>query len=135
MDTAKKNKILIVDDDTFLLNMYSMKFQKAGLEVATAISGEDALQKLKGGLEPNIIILDIIMPGMDGINLLENVRKEKLVPQATIVMLTNQGDHADIEKAKQLGVEGYIVKATTIPSEVVDEVVKIYNEHHDKVTS
>jgi CheY-like chemotaxis protein len=123
-------KILIVDDDTFLLNMYSLKFSKNGYEVITSQNGTDALKRLKEGLEPNVILLDVIMPGIDGIELLRQIRTERLAPNATIVMLTNQSDTSDIDKAKQLNVNGYIVKATTIPSEVITEVTRIHEEAH-----
>ncbi len=121
----KKYKILIVDDDKFLLDMYATKFKTLGHEPLTAVGAEDALSKLRGGTSPEILILDIIMPAMDGLELLETIRKEKLAESAVVVMLTNETDPAKIERAKSLGVAGYIVKATSIPSEVVEEVIKI----------
>jgi len=128
-----KTKVLIVDDDKFLLNMYSIKFSKNNYEVNGASSGDDALTKIKEGCNPDIILLDIIMPGMDGFGVLERIRKENLVPNSLIIMLTNQGQLSDIEKAKEFGVNGYIIKATSIPSEVVEEVTRIYNSQkkHD----
>lgn len=127
MDNIKKPKVLIIDDDKFLLNMYSIKFSKNNFEVNAASSGEDAIAKLKDGYVPDIILLDIVMPGMDGFNVLEAIRTNKLAPSAMIIMLTNQGQLTDIEKAKSFGINGYIIKATTIPSEVVEEVTRIYN--------
>lgn len=126
----QSKKILIVDDDTFLLNMYTLKFSKNGFEVTTCQNGTDALKKLQGGYTPDIILLDVIMPGIDGIELLSQIRSAKLVSHATIVMLTNQSDTTDIDKAKSLNVNGYIVKATTIPSEVITEVTRIHQEAH-----
>lgn len=120
-------KVLIVDDDKFLLNMYSIKFSKNGFEVNSAVSGEEALGKIKDGYVPDIILLDIVMPGMDGFAILENLKKNNLATGASVIMLTNQGQLADIEKAKGFGTAGYIIKATTIPSEVVEEVTRIYN--------
>lgn len=125
MTDQQKKKVLIVDDDKFLLGMYAGKFNKAGLEAEVATSGTETLAKLKDGYRPDIIVLDIIMPGMDGLELLQKMKEEKFAEGSIIVMLTNQGGTSDIEKAKSLGVHGYIVKATTIPSEVVDEVLKI----------
>jgi two-component system chemotaxis response regulator CheY len=106
--------------------MYSMKFGKNGFEVATAESGEDALKKIEGGYAPDILLLDVIMPNIDGLELLAEIRKENLVPKATVIMLTNQSDNSDIERAKALKVNGYIVKATTIPSDVITEVTRIH---------
>ena len=126
-------KILIVDDDTFLLNMYSVKFSKSGYEVQTAQNGVEALKKIKdGAYSPDILLLDVIMPGLDGIELLTEIRKEHLVQDATIIMLTNQSDASDIEKAKAMKVNGYIVKATTVPSEVITQVGKIHSDFHKK---
>jgi two-component system, chemotaxis family, chemotaxis protein CheY len=124
----KKNiKVLIVDDDKFLLGMYSLKFANNGYDVDTTVGSVAALEKLRAGAKPDIVLLDIIMPHMTGLELLKIMREENLAPDATIVMLTNQSQSSDIEEAKRLNVEGYIVKAATIPSEVLKEVEKIYN--------
>lgn len=125
MSAEQQYKILIVDDDKFLLDMYATKFKNLGYDPTTAVGSQDALSKLRNSFNPDILILDIIMPAMDGLELLEVVRKENLAPHATVVMLTNESDPAKIEQAKSLGVSGYIVKATTIPSEVVQEVLSI----------
>jgi len=125
MNEEKKYSILIVDDDKFLLDMYSTKFRNLGHNAVVANGGEDALSKLRNGPDPEIIVLDIIMPTMDGLELLAVIRKENLAPHATVVMLTNETEPAKIDRAKSMGVGGYIVKATTIPSEVVEEVIHI----------
>ena len=131
---SKKKKILLVDDDQFLIGMYSMKFSQYGFEIETATNGEEALEKLRGGYEPDILILDVVMPSLDGFGLLEKIRKDKFVPDAIVIMLTNQSQKSDIDQANKLVVHGYIVKATTIPSEVVEEVVSIYNKNKsDKI--
>ena len=124
-----KPKVLIVDDDKFLLNMYSIKFSKNNYEVNSATSGEEAFTKIKEGYIPDVILLDIVMPGMDGFEVLEKLRTDKIAPNALVIMLTNQGQLSDIDKAKGFGINGYIIKATTIPSEVVEEVTKIYNSN------
>lgn len=124
---SKKHTVLIVDDDKFLLDMYRKKFEHDGAEVGTALGSEEALTKLRNGAKPDILILDIIMPGMDGIELLENIRKEKLAPDSAVIMLTNESDTSKIEKAKSLNIKGYIVKATSIPTETVEKVWEIAN--------
>lgn len=118
-------KILIVDDDKFLLNMYSIKFQKEKFDVTVASDGMEALKKLQEGFVPDAIVLDIVMPVMDGLEFLEKIRGEDLAKEATLLILSNQGQSSDIDKAKRLGIDGYIVKATTIPSEVVTEVQRM----------
>ena len=130
MGDNKQLKILLVDDDRFLLDMYSLKFKKSGMEIDTSSSSLNALDKIKKGNNYDIIILDIIMPHMDGLEFLQTLRSEKLAPDATVIMLTNQAD--DFEKAKSFGVDGYIVKASSIPSEVVDQVMKTYKAKNKK---
>ncbi|MEK7147265.1 MAG: response regulator [Patescibacteria group bacterium] len=126
MAEEKKEKVLIVDDDKFLLNMYAVKFKNHGFEVETAPGGAEALSKLQNDKAPDIIILDLIMPSMDGYEFMAKIREQKLATKATIVVLTNQGQPEDIEKAKKYNIQGYIVKASTIPSEVLEEVMKIH---------
>ncbi len=121
-----QKKILCIDDDRFLLDMYALKFTKAGYQVKTCDSTLAALKMIKEeGFVPDVITCDIVMPGMDGLSFVEAIRKENLIPTAVIIMLTNQGTSDDIARAKKLNVDGYIVKATAIPSEVLLEVEKI----------
>lgn len=121
----KPYTVLLVDDDKFLLGMYQKKFEKFGLKAEMCVGPEEALSKLRNGGAYDIIVLDIIMPGLDGLELLKLIRTEKLAEKSIIVMLTNESTSARIEEAKSLGVAGYIVKATSIPSEVVEEIIKI----------
>lgn len=119
-------KILFVDDDKFLLDMYALKFSKNGYDVNTAQGPEEALKVIRGGFEPDVLLIDVVMPGMDGMELLGTLRKENFLKKAVVIMLTNQGLPDDVARAKKLNVDGYIIKATTIPSEVFTEVDKIY---------
>jgi CheY-like chemotaxis protein len=121
----KPYTVLLVDDDKFLLGMYQKKFEKYGIKAEMCVGSEEALSKLRSGSKYDILVLDIIMPTMDGIELLKNIRKEKLSENSAVVMLTNESSSARIEEAKSLSVAGYIVKATSIPSEVVEEIIKI----------
>ncbi|MFA6158781.1 MAG: response regulator [Candidatus Paceibacterota bacterium] len=122
----KKNiQVFIVDDDKFLLGMYSLKFSNNGYEVDTTLGSLVALEKLRAGAKPDVVLLDIVMPYMDGLELLKIIRDEKLAPGAVIIMLTNQSASSDIDRSRELGVDGYIIKAATIPSEVLHEVEKI----------
>ncbi len=129
MESTETNKktMLIVDDDSFLLDMYALRFTQAGYHVETAMNAEQALEKLRGGMDPHIILLDVVMPIMDGFEFLEAMRKESLVPNAIKIVLSNLGQQQDFDKGKSLGAAGYIVKANSTPSEVVahvDEVLK-----------
>ena len=119
--------ILFIDDDKFLLDMYSLKFSKNGFNIRVAESAGDALKIIHDGFDPDILLVDIVMPGMDGIDFVSAVRKENLAKNAVVIMLTNQGLPNDVARAKKLNVDGYIIKATTIPSEVLSEVKRIYD--------
>jgi DNA-binding response OmpR family regulator len=120
----KAYKILIVDDDQFLLDIYTTKFSQEGHDVHAVQSGEEALNELEQG-DFDIVLLDVVMPSMSGLELLGNIRKRNLVPNATIIILSNQGQEEDILATKDYHIDGYIVKAKTIPSEVLEEVTSI----------
>ncbi|KKT20614.1 MAG: Two component transcriptional regulator, winged helix family [Parcubacteria group bacterium GW2011_GWB1_43_8] len=117
-----KHKILIIDDDEFLLDMYAVKFKEEGFEVDTARGGKEALDKIKGGTSPEVVLLDVVMPGMDGFELLGTIRKENLIPSSKIIILSNLGQKEHLEKGNSLGAADYIVKAYFTPSEVVKKV-------------
>lgn len=122
---ASQKKVLLVDDDTFLLDMYAIKFKNNGYDVRTFDKTENALKVLREGYMPDAMLVDMIMPTMDGIDFISAVRGENLASGAVIIMLTNQGLPDDIARAKKLNVDGYIIKATTIPSDVLRETEKI----------
>lgn len=125
-------KVFIVDDDKFLLDMYSIKFKEQGLEVEVSETGADALLKLRGGLKPDVLLLDIVMPGVDGFGILDTIRKENLGGNPALIVLSNQGQESDIKRAKELGADDYIVKASAVPSEVLSQVVAIAKKHKEK---
>lgn len=118
---ADKIKILIVDDDVFLLDMYSLKFKEAGFQIEVAENGEDAIKKTKE-VNPSAILLDIVMPKLDGLETLRQIKKDKIAEGAKIVLLTNLGQKEDIEKGLKLGADDYIVKAHFTPTEVLNKV-------------
>lgn len=128
MADEKKYKVAIVDDDRFLLNMYSLKLEKESIEVETIESGEDLLDRLKEGYRPDLILLDVIIPGLDGLELLAKIKNEKLAEGVKVAMLTNQSDPEEIKKAESLGAVGYIIKASAVPSEVVEKIKGILSK-------
>lgn len=128
-DSSTKGTILLTDDDKFLLDMYGMKFSGAGYTIETCLSGKDALGILRGGFVPDVILFDITMPELDGLTFLKMVADERLAPHALKIALTNQSDDAEKKKAAELGASRYIVKATMIPSEVVNMVGEELAKH------
>ncbi|HJO89858.1 MAG: response regulator [Candidatus Pacebacteria bacterium] len=123
-----KKKIFIIDDDNFLLEMYVTKFKEGGFEVVASLDTKEALNRLREGLVPDIILFDIVMPDMDGFEFLKVVDEENLVKDCIKIALTNQWQESNIKKAKELGVSDYIVKANFIPSEVLNNVQKIIDK-------
>ena len=117
-------KILLVDDDAFLRDMYATKFSEHGSSVDVAETAENALDKL-GRDQYDVVLLDMVMPGMSGTDLLKEIKEKQLGGNPKCIILSNQGEKDDIEKAVAAGAIGYIVKAELIPSEVVSEVMKL----------
>ena len=122
---GEKRKILIVDDDSFLLDMYALKLSQNNFEVYTASSGVQAIEKMRGGLKPDVMLMDIIMPEMDGFEMLAKINEEKLCPNCMRIVLSNKSQQSDIDEGNKLGVSGYIVKANSTPLEVINQVIDI----------
>ena len=122
-----KKRILLVDDDEFLLDMYSVKFKEAGFEIEVANSGEAALEKIRQGTY-DAILLDIIMPALDGFEVLQQMKKENLLAKSVVVVLSNLGQKEDIERGMYLGANDYIIKAHFTPREVVEKIKQHLSE-------
>jgi twitching motility two-component system response regulator PilH len=131
MTEEKKYKVILVDDDDFLVNMYATKFGNSGILVEACKSGKTLLEKMQTMTDVDLILLDIVMPDINGIDILRNIRKEKTWEKVPVVMLTNQNDEKDISEAQKLGISGYIVKSAATPSEVVNEVMNIIKKTHN----
>ncbi len=126
MSTHADESILLIDDDSFLLDMYAQKFKKCGAAVESSSDPHSALDKLRKGSKPSIILLDIMMPVMNGFDVLRTIKQENLAPQSCIIiMLTNQGQEEDVRMATSLGAGGYIIKASALPSEVCEKAFTI----------
>lgn len=122
--TSNGMKILLLDDDAFLRDMYATKFKESGYDVTVVENGEQALTELrKGGYE--VMLLDMVMPGMTGLELLAKITEMKLDANLTRIVLSNQGGKEEVDAAYAAGAKGYIIKAELIPSEVVAEVTKL----------
>lgn len=117
-------KILLVDDDAFLRDMYATKFTLSGDEVVAVEDGKTALQLLREQTF-DVMLLDMVMPLMTGLELLDAMNAEQLGKGMKRIVLSNQGEPSDKEGATARGADGYIVKAEKIPSEVVEAVRKI----------
>lgn len=114
-------KILLVDDDVFLRDMYAMKFKEHGDEVESAYDAAEALRMLTANAF-EVMITDIVMPGMSGIELIKQIKSTENLKSVQCIVLSNQGEDSDIAEARKEGAVGYIIKAESIPSEVVTKV-------------
>ncbi len=115
-------KILLVDDDAFLRDMYTIKFIQHGHEVSVADGGASTISILEKGDSFDLILLDMIMPGTSGVELLKIIREQFPEQTKVCIFLSNQGQQEDIQEAVDAGAAGYIIKAESIPSEVVKKV-------------
>ncbi|MDQ5938906.1 MAG: hypothetical protein QG603_302 [Patescibacteria group bacterium] len=117
----KKIKILLIEDEEMLANMYEVKFKNEGYDLVKAMDGSMGLEMAKANV-PDFILLDIIMPKMDGFSVLKTLKEDAVTKNVPVMLLTNLGQDEDVERGKQLGAVGYLVKANITPSEVVAAV-------------
>lgn len=116
-----KKKVLIVEDDNFVAEVYSTKLLEMGHEVTIAQNGEEGL-KLIGESAPDLILLDIIMPVMGGIEMLEELKKKEEWKKIPVILLTNVGEKDSIQKVQNLGVQDYLIKSHFTPAEVIEKI-------------
>ena len=119
-----KTKILIVEDDEFLANIYQTKFEIEGFKVFVAGDGEQGL-KMAGTKAPEIILLDVLWPKLDGFAVLEQLKKDSATKDIPVILLTNLGQKEDVQKGLSMGAVDYLIKAHFKPSETVDKVKKV----------
>lgn len=124
--TDTKPKVLMLDDEKFLLEIYKIAFEKRGFEVATYYDVLSAVGVLRAGFEPDVILFDVTMPESDsGFQFIEAVKQEKLARHALKIALTNEGREAAHTRLLELGADAHLIKAEFIPSEIVEEVNKM----------
>lgn len=124
-------KVLLVEDDTFISKMYVTKLTIKEFEVVAAMDGEEGLRMAEQEL-PDIILLDIMLPKMDGWQVLEHLKVNQATKHIPVLLLTNLGAQEDIERGLQLGAVDYMIKAHFVPSEVIDKINNIVAKHHGR---
>lgn len=123
----EKTKILLVEDDSFLLGLYATKFELDGFKVMMAEDGEKAIRvALKE--RPDIILLDIILPKLSGFEVLKRLKQEPTTAKIPVILLTNLSQRNEIEQGLKMGAEDYLIKAHFMPSEVVEKIKKVLNK-------
>jgi len=127
--SAPTPKILLVEDDPMIIRLYDRKFKLEGYELTKAFNGFEGLEALKKE-RPDIILLDIMMPKMSGLDMLKIVKNDPQYKDLPVVMLTNLGDRAeDVEKCKALGAEDYWVKANMKLEEITGRINAILTKY------
>jgi len=125
-----KKKILIVEDDNFVAEVYLAKLSEMGYETALAQNGEEGLAELKKG-KVDLILLDILMPIMNGIEMLEEVKKNEEWKNIPVILLTNIGEKESIQKVREMGVKNYLIKSHFTPAEVIEKVESVFKENNN----
>lgn len=118
---SKQYKLLIVDDDPDIVEMYSMKFMSADFAVDVAHNGQEGVEMIRENTY-DFVLLDIQMPVLDGFGVIAELKKENIFGKSKIMVLSNRGQKEDIEKCIQLGVSDCAIKANFTPSEILAKV-------------
>jgi len=116
-----KGKILIIEDDRFLRELMVRKLKMENFEVVEAEDGAEGLKKIKEE-KPDLVLLDLILPEMDGFEVLEQKRKDEEIKNIPVIILSNLGQKEEIDRGLQLGAKDYLVKAHFSPSEIIEKI-------------
>lgn len=123
MELAKKMKILLIEDDVFMIELLSHELVQSGFEIAVAQTGAEGVEKYNSE-KPDMILLDLILPGEHGFDVLRTIRKTSDGAKVKVIVLSNLSGNKDKEDAKRLGVIDYLVKANNELPEIIDHVRK-----------
>jgi len=118
---AEGQKILIIEDDRFIAKMYQTKLGLEGYEVEVAENGSTGIEKIKS-FSPDLVLLDIIMPEVDGFGVLENIRDDENINSTSVIVMSNLSQEDHLKRAKALGAKDYIVKSQLTPMDVVKKI-------------
>lgn len=118
-------KVLLVEDDPLLIDIYTTKLQQAEFEVSVAEDGEKAIHRAEEQ-KPDCMILDIVLPRKDGWEVLASIKKNPELEHTKMIILSNLGQREDVEKGKRLGADLYLIKAHYTPSQVVEEIKQLF---------
>jgi len=121
--TIKKQKVLIVEDDNMISSIYKTKFEADGFAAVVAGNGAEGLDIARKE-QPDIIMLDVILPQIDGFSVLEELKKDKLTKDIPVIMLTNLGTDEDKAKGEKMGAVDYFVKASLTPAQISEKIKK-----------
>ena len=118
-------KILIVEDDSFLRELITKKIANEGFEVVEAVDGEEGVKKSKEEKNIDLILLDLILPGIDGFEVLTRIKADAATNAIPVIILSNLGQREDIERGLKLGAKDFLIKAHFTPGEIISKVKEI----------
>jgi len=113
--------ILVIEDDKFLRELIVQKLIKEGYDTAEAIDGEEGIKKVKEK-KPDLVLLDLILPGIDGFEVLKRMKEDPVLAQIPVIILSNLGQKDDVEKGLKLGAVDYLIKAHFTPGEIIEKI-------------
>ena len=119
--TEGKNKIVIIEDEQMLAEMYATKLEMEKFQVLKAFDGKVGLELVRKE-KPDLVLLDIILPKLDGFLVLKEIKKDPVLKNIPVLLLTNLGQESDVKKGQKLGANGYFVKANHSPADIVNKV-------------
>ncbi len=114
-------KILVVEDDKFLREMITRKLDRENYEVVQAVDGEEGEEKIKEE-RPDLVLLDLILPGIDGFTVLERVKQDPEVKDIPVIILSNLGQKSEVERGLSLGAIDFLIKAHFTPGEIIEKI-------------
>jgi len=116
-----EKKVLIIEDDNFLRKLVLRKLMSEGYDVSEALDGEQGIKKAQTE-SPDLILLDLILPGIDGFEVLAQIKNNKDTNSIPVIILSNLGQKEDIEKGFNLGAVDYLIKAHFTPNEIIEKI-------------
>ena len=119
-------KILLIEDDPLLIDIYTTKLKESGFEVEVVDDGEKVIQGIEK-FRPDLVVLDIVLPHMDGWDVLRQIQAKKLLSQTKVMILSNLGQKDEVDRGMELGALKYLIKADYTPTQVVAEIQKLLN--------
>lgn len=120
----EKISVLIVEDDKFLRELLVRKVESAGFVTLIAVDGKEALKKIKEEL-PRLVLLDLVLPGIDGFEVLRQVKADPQTSKVPVIILSNLGQREDVERGLKLGADDYLIKAHFTPDEIIQKIQKL----------
>lgn len=124
MNNNEKIKVFIIEDDIYISDMYRIKLEADNYEVNVASDGIEGMKRLEKNI-PDVILLDIVMPKIDGFSVLKMIKENDILKNVPVILLTNLSQKENIEKGFELGAASYIIKAHFTPSEVVKKIKEV----------